>query len=150
MSRFNTAKANMPTERGDYFPPDGEFVLTISRVQVIDTQKKGPAFIAEFEVTESKTHPDLVGTMKTWYQGLSDATIAMPALKGFGVACAGIDSSDKEQIKEKAKEIDELLDAAVDDGALNGEKVRLKTKGVKTKKDADFTVHIFSPYEAAA
>lgn len=145
MGRFSTETAKMPTERGDYFPPDGEFTLSISRVQVIDTNKKGQAFIVEFEVDASTTHADLVGTMKTWYQGLADGTVAMPALKGFAVACAGIDSSDKQTIKEKAKEFDELLDAAVDEGALNGHKVCLKTKGVKTRAGGDFTVHVFSP-----
>lgn len=131
-------------ESGTFFLP-GNYELSISRVLVKNTMKSGRCFIVEFAIEKSDNESMPAGSMGTWLQKLDNTVIAYPSLKAFTLAVVGVDKNDKEAVEAESPNVEKLLDAAVDDGALNGMKVRLRAERTKTQKGADFTRHTWLP-----
>lgn len=137
------------TERGIYIFPGFTGRLKVRRTLSKDSIKAGLALIVEFHVLESNLEAHPVGSSVTWFQKMSDKTVAFPAIKAFVAAVAGFAAGDKAAIDaEIGPNMEALLDDAVANetsNALVGQEVRCETFSTKTKKGFDFTVHKWLP-----
>ena len=139
-------------ERGKYLPPDFVGVLQIKKTIAKETRRSGTGFIVEFEVVESNREDVPVGGKCTWFQGMTDKTVAFPSIKEFCAAVAGYDpSTQKEEIDaEVSPVLEEMLTTATTnpaDNDLTGCNVAVETFNKKTQKGSDFTVHRWKPAE---
>lgn len=137
------------SERGKFFVPGFMGRLRVKRTLWRDTVKSGAAFIVEFEVLESNVAEHPVGSGGTWFQKMSDKTVAYPAIKAFAVAAFGYDRSDREGIeRDISPNLDDVITHAVknpDDNEFSNCEVLLETYSKKTQKGLDFTQHVWSP-----
>lgn len=140
-------------ERGKYVPGDFVGVLEIKKTIMKETIKSGIGFIVEMQVIETNM-PDAMpeGSACTWFQKMSDKTVAFPAIKSWAAAVAGYHSHDKAAIEaELAPELSNVMLMATDNPADNdfvGQTVRLETHMIKTRNGRDFTVHTWGPHIA--
>jgi hypothetical protein len=134
-------------ERGSYLPPDGVYYLKVNRTLTKDTQRSGPAFIAEFTVIHSEHDAVTDGQKKSWFQGLKDKNVAFPAILEFMAALLGIDVKDKEAFDDFKGKIKPILkeagnyDGPDEDHPLHGETIKVTTWSKETNAGKDFTVH---------
>ncbi len=140
-------------DRGVYIKPGFIGTLEVKRTIAKKTLKSGIGFIVEFEVINSNMEEHPVGSKATWFQKMSDMTVALPAIKAFAAALSGYELHNKEAIEaEVAPELEEQLDIAVadEDGTEGnnpfvGLTINLQTESTKTSKGFDFTRHNWSP-----
>jgi hypothetical protein len=144
-------------ERGRYFPPGFRGMVEVKKTLLKESRASGLGFIAECVVVEvdepgeegHELAPVREGEKRTWWQGMRDKDVALPALKGFVAVLSGYDPSDKDQIEQEiSPHVQDTLDEAVaspDDNNLTGLRGRLQTFHKLTKKGNDFTVHQWSP-----
>jgi len=141
-------------ERGRFLPGGFRGVLEVKRTIAKETIRSGIGFIVEFEVVESNL-PDQVqvGSKCTWFQKMSDRTVAFPAIKAWAAAVGGYHSYQKDEIEDEvAPELEGALTHATDNPADNdfvGCLVRVETDMIKTRNDRDFTRHDWQPYDDA-
>lgn len=153
MGLFDGIESAEMFERGKFIPGDFVGVLEIKRTIAKETIKSGIGFIVEMAVVETNM-PDTMpeGSACTWFQKMSDKTVAFPSIKAWAAAVAGYHSHDKAAIEaELAPELGNVLTMATDNPADNdfvGQTVRLETHMIKTRNGRDFTVHTWSPHEA--
>lgn len=145
-------------ERGQWFPPGFRGTLAVKRTLAKESVKSGIGFLVEFEVVEVRNagtdghenSPVVVGEKRTWWQGMSDKTVAFPAIKEFAAAVAGYPLSDKAGIEaDVAPYLSDTLNQATAEPADNdfvGMWVELQTSHKLTKKKNDFTVHMWAPH----
>jgi hypothetical protein len=137
-------------ERGKFLPGDFFGVLEVARTIAKETVKSGVGFIVEFRVIETNM-PDKVqiGSKVTWFQKMTDKTVAFPAIKAWAAACSGYQSHETEKIDaEVSPELTRVITHATEnpgDNDFTGCRVRVQTEQVKTKKNLDFTRHDWSP-----
>jgi len=142
-------------ERGKFLPPAFVGVLEVKRTIAKESIKSGVGFIVEFEVIESNV-PDKVpvGSKATWWQGMTDRTVAFPAIKEFVAVLSGFERHQKQEIEaEVSPVIRGVLDHATehpDDNDLIGCRIVCETVNKRTKNDRDFTLHLWSPYKPPA
>lgn len=141
-------------ERGKFVVDGFRGKLSVKRTIVKQTRKSGIAFIAEFEVLESNKLEHQVGSKVTWFQKMTDPSVAFPAIKGFAAVCAGIDTSNKEMIeKEVSPNLEQIMDIATENpdnpekNPFIGVKVGLEATLITTQKGLPFTRYDFSPCE---
>lgn len=141
-------------ERGKFLKPSFYGTLLIKRTIAKETMRSGLAFIVEFEVVSTNMpdeHP--VGSKVSWFQKMTDKTVAFPSIKAFAAAVAGYEIHQKDQIEEEvAPALEELLDAAVEnetDNDLVGLCVNVQTEHTKTQRGLDFTRHLWMPYRGS-
>ena len=141
-------------ERGKYLAGGFRGVLECQRTIAKETIKSGLGFIVEFNVIETNmpdAHP--IGSRCTWFQKMSDKTVAWPAIKVWAAAMSGYGAHQKEEIeREVSPALKGLLNAATSspaDNDLVGIRVCVETEQVKTKNDKDFTRHTWAPYQGA-
>ena len=136
-------------EKGQYLPPGGKYLVEIKKVLEKDTRSSGKAFIVELEIVESN-HPDVkVGSKYSWFQSMRDLDVAMPAIKEWLAAVSGINPRDRVRVKNELDgKIVAVIEAAIEDNVLEGERVWCETFSKKTKKNLDFTCHVWSPHFA--
>lgn len=141
-------------ERGRFLPDNFRGVLEVKRTIAKETIRSGIGFIVEFEVIETNM-PDQspVGSKATWFQKMSDKTVAFPAIKAWAAACAGYEIHQKDDIEQEiAPHLADVLTHATDNPADNdfvGCLVRVETEQIKTRNDRDFTRHNWRPYDEA-
>lgn len=149
MGHFDGVNKAPTFESGNYFPcVNARYTCEIKRVIVKKTQKSGTAFIAEMKVLKSSNKDMPEGSTGTWLQKMENETVAYPALKSFALAACGVDSNDKEAVAAASDQMEQVLDAAVEKGALVGTKINLETRPHTTGKGAQFTKHLWSPASA--
>lgn len=141
-------------EKGVFFASGGSYELEVMNILLKDTQRSGLGFIVEFRILEVKgdearaKHPD--GSKGTWFQKMTDKTVALPSIKEFMVALMKIDRNDQEDMEEFNDTLEPTLDEmtapveAGDEHPLRGERVHLETYTKLTKKNVEFTVHNWS------
>lgn len=146
-------------ERGKFLPPGFAGVLEVKRTLSKDSLKSGVGFIVEFAVAQvdrpgqpdHELSPVVLGEKRTWWQGMTDQTVAFPACLEFMAALSGYQRHEKDAIEAGVKpHVRETLNHAVknpDENDLIGCQVRLETSHKITKKGSDFTVHTWSPHE---
>lgn len=136
-------------QKGVYFLQDCKYKLKIKKTHVIETQDKGDAFIAEFEVLECSDPRHVPGFEVSWYQGLVNKNVAFGQLKLFFYACMGADpnnSKDAGKIQEIDAEIEDAMKEAVETNSLEGTVLFCQTKKAITKKNrVEITEHLWSP-----
>lgn len=127
-------------------------VLEVKRTIAKETVRSGIGFIVEFEIVESNmrtAHP--VGSKCTWFQKMSDKTVAFPAIKAWAAAVAGYQVHEREAIEaDVSPMLEKTLTHATDNPADNdfvGVLVRVETEMIKTRNDKDFTRHDWQPYD---
>jgi hypothetical protein len=138
-------------ERGKYLNGGFRGVLEVKRTIAKETIKSGIGFIVEFAIVETNMpDPHPVGSKATWFQKMSDKTVAFPSIKAFAAAVAGYESHQTAEIDDEVSpHLQALLQHATDNPADNdlvGQLVRVETEQVKTRNDRDFTRHTWGPY----
>lgn len=159
-------------ERGKFFPPGFRGKVRIERTIAKESVKSGIGFIcevriievdrpgqgynpgdAESEIPKHEKAPVVQGEKRTWWQGMTDKTVAFPALKSWAAAVAGYTLDQKELIEsEVSPHLQDALMHATDNPADNdfvSVFVNLETWNTTTKKGGDFTVHDWTPYNEA-
>lgn len=148
-------------ERGEFLE-EGEYELEIKRCSWFESRKKEEFYVVEFKVLESTNARHAAGLDRNWMpkmnQDTSDAN-----LKGFIIACLGIDRTDKTAIEKVEDSLQDALAESLDDptdpdckNALKGIRVHASVKKTMTKPDAanpngrPFNVHTFSPSQVKA
>ena len=142
-------------ERGNYMTAGYTGVVEVMRTIGKETRSSGLAFIVELKVLTTnmpEDHP--VGQKGTWFQKMTDKSVAFPAVAAWAAACAGYQPHDKEAIKADVfphlrEEMKKATDSP-DDNSFIGAQLRLQCTGVVTKKGGDFTRYDFAPYEPPA
>lgn len=136
-------------ERGNYVKPGFDGIVEMRRTIAKSTLKTGLAFIVEMRALESNLTDHPVGSKLTWFQKMTDKTVAFPAVKAWVAACLGLEAHQKEEIeRDVSPHVKELMKQATDNPDANdfvGIKLRLRTTQVKTQKGLDFTRYDFSP-----
>lgn len=135
-------------EKGKYLSTGFVGKLRVRRTLAKDSIKSGLAFIVEFDVVESNLEEHPVGSSATWYQKMTDKTVALPAIKSFVLAASGVDPANRDAMAEINSEIEGILDEATTNetnNALVGQEVFVTTFSTKTKKGFDFTNHRWTP-----
>jgi hypothetical protein len=149
-------------DRGRFAEPNFNGVVRVVKTIYKQTRASGVAFIVELEVEKTNLEAHPVGSKMSWYQGMNDLDIGLGAVLEWVAACLGMEKSHKAEIKELQTKknpangrpvLAELLDEACNKPDTNdfvGTRLRLSTRTRKTKKDTDFTVYDFTPYNEAA
>lgn len=127
-------------------------VLQVKRTLAKETLRSGVGFIVEFVVVESNmlgAHP--LGSKCTWFQKMSDRTVAFPAIKAWAAAVAGYASHERDAIEaDVAPHLQASLAHATDNPADNdfvGCRVGVEATQIMTRNDREFTRHEWSPHE---
>lgn len=138
-------------ERGKYVKGGFRGVVEVTKTIAKQTLKSGVAFIVELRVVETNMpadHP--IGSKATWFQKMTDKTVAFPAIKEWAAALAGYEKHEKDEIDEEvAPHLAKTLDNATENPTDNdfvGCLVRLETEQIKTRNERDFTRYDWSPY----
>jgi len=146
-------------ERGRYLPPEFRGVLEVKRTISKETKRSGIGFIVEFEVVsversgkpDHELSPVIVGQKRTWFQKMSDKTVAFPAVLAWAAGVAGYEAHDKAKIEEEvASGLGDILNHATDNPADNdfvGALVAVETSQITTRNDREFTRHDWIPHE---
>jgi len=149
-------------ERGRYFPPGFRGVVEVKRTISKETVKSGIGFIVEFEIVrvdrpgkpDHELSPVVVGEKRTWFQKMSDKTVAFPAVLAWAAGVAGYAAHEKDAIEsEVASGLGAVLNHATDNPADNdfvGARVIVETSHKLTRNKTDFTVHEWIPFEDPA
>lgn len=173
---------NAPTfERGQYMNP-GIYDVRINRVLAKNTQSSGLATIVEMEIVNSTSRPQddpkglgrtwnptPVGVHGTWFQGMTNKNVALPAIKSFVYAVLGLRSNDSRvevlesmipgsehwptnTSRRPISYITNLMDHAIGEGnILAGLCVHLECSMIATQsKREDFTLYNFTPADFAS
>ncbi len=144
-------------ERGKFFKAGFRGELEVKKTVLQETLKSGDAFIVEFEILTSNMpdeHP--VGSRGTFFQKMSDKTVAFPSITALIATLSGFALHQREAIKsEVSPNLDDILTRAIknpdgedstqEQNDLIGLTVHLETEAVKTQKGADFTRHNWYP-----
>lgn len=146
-------------DRGRFLPSGFKGVLEVKRTIAKESVKSGVGFICEFEVIsverpgdpENELSPVREGEKRSWWQGMTDKTVAFPSLKAWAGAVAGYAPHEKEAIEEAigGATLGDMLNEATEHPAENdfvGAWVGCETHMIQTKKGNDFTVHNWFPY----
>lgn len=148
MGLFSGIEKAEISEKGRYLPSGFVGKLKVRRTLAKDSVKSGLAFIVEFEVVESNNDEFSPGSSATWYQKMTDKTVAFPAIKAFVAAASGVHPGDREAMNEINDEMENILNEATTNetsNALVGQEVAVETIATKTKKGFDFTRHNWLP-----
>ena len=93
-------------ERGTFFNPGSIHDVQIGRCLLKQSQSSGLGLIVETDILTSQasgeingqTHAPWIplpnGTAGTWWQGMTDRNVALPAVKGFVYAILGLEPTD--------------------------------------------------------
>jgi len=92
---------------------EGDYELKIRRCKWVDTRKKEEFFLAEFEVTESNNPKTPAGAIRKWMPIMGEDT-SDAKLKGFAIACLGIEQGDAEKIEAASAELPGFFEASLD------------------------------------
>src|SRR5579859_5721610 len=133
---FKGLKEAKTFSKGVYFLQDVQYDLIVRKMYVIETQDKGDAFIAEFEVEACSDPRHPKGFTVSYYQGLVNKNVAFGQLKLLMYAIAGKDPAnpnDQVDITAINEEIEEEMAKAVEENSLEGFRVRCQTKKAVTK-----------------
>jgi len=147
-------------ERGTFLK-EGIYEVRVQRAIFKKTRVKGDAYIMELKVEKSsyeeakrkaiaafgtapfslqeleKTLPNQPGSSASWYQSLQDPDIGFGALKAFAASILGQKPEDPAFVEE----VEDFMNSVVTDGAINGMLIPVEVVLIKTKKDADFSLH---------
>lgn len=138
----------------------GIYEVRVKRALFKKTRAKGDAFILEFTVEKSdyeqkkkaliatlagqpynlqeleKILPNQPGSGASWYQSLQDVDIGFGALKTFAASILNQKPEDPDFIEE----VEGFMNSVVND-AINGMLLPVEAVQIKTKANADFTLH---------
>lgn len=131
-SVFDVVNGAKPTEGGQWFEPDGEYVVMISGVKKGQSRKRVDFFVVECRIVESDKEKLKPRREASWMVMLNN-DMAGKNIVGFVMAAYGckddeVDAAGVEEIVGKEQ-------------PLAGKLMRLTTIGTKTKAGTDFTVH---------
>ena len=143
-------------DKGSYLEP-GRYTLKVLKAFTVETRDKGPALIVDFEVLESSNEDIQVGSVKNWYQSLSDKDIAFSEIKKFMKHLMHVSEADEDRWAEFEEQLPAIMEDVsqekwrqqdAEDHPLNGEVIAVRCFHKKTRKDNDFTVHDWEYAEA--
>ncbi len=168
-------------ERGTYFNPGSVHDVMVSRCILKESQKSGLGLIVETDILTSMATGEINGATNqaftplpsgmsgTWWQGMTDKNVAMPAIKGFVFALFGFESNDPRRgwlenavpgseawscnrTRRPLALIESLMTWATGEtNILEGMIVHLDTRHIKTaKRGTDFTIHNWTPVNFAS
>jgi hypothetical protein len=135
---------------GVYLQPDQLYKLKVLKTEVIKTREKGDAFIADFEVIESTSPQDPVGSTRNMYISLlKNKDTAFSNIVQFLVAALGVDYSTPDGKKFAEEDIipgaKALLDEACEKNTLASKVVRCQSQSKTSKENRAYTRLNFSP-----
>jgi len=144
-------------ERGEWFDPGFDGIVEIKKVQAKPTRNKGDILFIECVVVElfdCPSHADgrpkhPVGWRGSWSVKLQDKDIAFSNILSFVAAVSGYTKSQTVEIDRDVKpEVEQIMQNATDypeNNLLTGQRLHLRTVGIKTKAGTNFTVHNWDP-----
>lgn len=131
-------------DKGRKLPDGSDSLVRIDKVVMVKSQqRKGiDMYIVEYIVEESNKAE--VGGRYSWVQYMNDQNVAFPALKQFVLAVFGcVKERNPAHYVDVEGKIDQILEASISAGYLNGQKVRVTTMQKRTKENRDFLAHNF-------
>jgi hypothetical protein len=152
-SRFARDLAATPlTQQGGQYFKDGDFIVQINELELVETRSKGPALVSHFKVLESSNPEVEPGMVRDWYRSMVDDAAKADLKRFFTLLCA-IEAGD--DFDPNIHMSQDHIAQAIDDGIapdqrFKGMKLRLNvfTKPQKNNPAKEFSVHKFEPYEA--
>lgn len=158
--RFGGVGEAKMSNRGTWLEPvkmpdgsftNGEYELEIQRCEYFTSRKKEEFFLVEYTVLESNNPAHAAGLTRVWMPKMGE-DMSESNLKGFILACLGIDKNDKAAIEKVKEDIPAALEAALDGpdkentNALKGTRIHASVKRIITKeKQQPFNAHEFAP-----
>jgi hypothetical protein len=157
---FAGLKDAKTTNKNPFLRP-GRYEVRVKSAIYKVTRNKGDAFILEFTIEKSnydeqlaivmkglngqpykleelnKTLPNKAGETASWYQSLRDQDIGWGSLKNFAACITGFDP-ESEEFKAN---VEQMLNAVVQENQLQGALLPVEVVTVKTQKDTDFSRH---------
>lgn len=167
-------------ERGNWFNGGSIHDLQIERMIIKPSRESGIGLIVECGIKTSAPTGEInkktgqpwvplsVGVDGTWWQGLLDKAVALPAIKDFcfavlnlgpddprrGMLEQAIPGSESWPVNETRRPLavieSLMLWATGPENIFHGLFVHLETRMTVTKKGTDFTLHIWNPLNWAA
>jgi hypothetical protein len=140
-------------DSGNYLKP-GKYLLELDKMILKTTQRSGLGWILELKVLESSdltNHP--VGSSATFFQKMTDRTIAASSCKEVMLALLNIDKNNPSEMVEFESSIDDILFSATgDEGGgtgteFAGRKIGVEVSMITTKKGLPFSKHRWEPVE---
>jgi hypothetical protein len=158
--RFGGVGDAKMTKRGVFLEPvagddgeysTGEYEVEIQRCEYFKSRKNEEYFVCEYKVVASNNEKHPVGLTRTWMPKMNE-DMSEANLKGFVLACLGIDANDEPAIEKVKDEIPDVLEAALDGpdkentNALKGTRIHVSVQRIITKeKKQPFNAHTFAP-----
>ena len=150
MGHFDGIEKTKIFGTGVYLQPDHLYKLKITKTQVIKTREKGDAFVADYEVLESDSAQDPVGSTRNLYVSLlKNKDTAFSNICQLLIAALGVDYSSPEGKRLADAEIipsaESLLNEATEKNTLAGKVIRCQTTSKLSKEGKTYTRCVFSP-----
>jgi hypothetical protein len=137
---FAGMKEAQLVQRGSYLEDGFDGNVTIKTCKMVNTQDKGPAFIADLILDD--------GSERNWFVKMMSKP-SMGNIKAFVLANLGIDVRDPKQLAaadlEIIPRIEEIAHAAVTQGFLDGKRAHVRVTKVPTKAGGEFSRHDWTP-----
>jgi hypothetical protein len=167
-------------ESGTFFNPGSIHDVQIGRCLLKQSRESGLGFIVETDILTSQATGEIddktrlpfiplpAGMAGTWWQGMTDKAVALPAIKQFVHAVLSLGPSDprRQMLEQMVPGSDRwrcnrtgrpmplieslMLWAQGEANVLQGIFLHLETKYHRTQKGRDFTIHTWTPIDYAA
>lgn len=148
--RFGGVGAAKMNRRGVFFDP-GEYEIDVKRCEYMTARDKEEFFIVETIIVETNNPAHPVGAERNWMPKMNQ-DMSEVNLKGFCVACLGLEDADADGIaKVSDEDFQIMLEAALDGpdkentNALAGTALHVSVVETTLKNGAKFNVCKFSP-----
>ena len=150
MGRFK-GLAGVKTNQGGLYFLEGDYLVELDEVKMIETRKKQDCWVVSAKVLESTNPQRAPGCKPSQVIVLREDILetCMGNIKAFAAAVLGIENPDA-YVPEDGKSVDEFWDSTLesmvaDDQPLKGVKIKLNVTQIKTKSDKDFSKHSWGP-----
>jgi len=133
--RDKVAGAEMAGKRGQYLGP-GNHTGVIQAIKEIQTRKKEDAVVLELKVEETDSEETYAGDVYTvmWMIDRHESAAGQ-----FKRALADIVGCDEDGIDQ------DFLNTLFDEKCLDGTRITVRSRNIKTESNNDFTLHNFEP-----
>lgn len=155
MGRFSGV-GGVTTNQGGLYFLEGDYLVEIDEVKMIQNRKKQDTFIIAAKVLESTNDQRKPGCKPSQVMVLRSDIIEtiLANIKQFAGAALEIDDPDNYE-PEDGTSADEFWDSTLeylvsDEQPLKGQKMRLNCSNIKTQAGKDFTKHVWGEVVEAA
>lgn len=148
MGRFK-GMSGVKTSRGGSYFQEGDHLVEVLAVKMIETRAGDDCFIVEGRVLESTSMTE--GVVAAWVNTIQKRYLEtiFGNIKAFAAEFLGIDDPDSYE-PDDGTDVDDFWDESLEymcseEQPLKGAQIRLSCAMVKTKNNTDFTKHFWGP-----